>query len=74
MDRAPRTSWRDLTPRQRRLVVVGGAIEVALTSYAARDLAARPQSQVRGPRRAWWLVLVVQPVGPLTYLLWGRRP
>lgn len=68
-----RRSWSELTPRQRRLVVAGGGVELALTAYAARDLARRDPGSVRGSRVLWALALVVQPVGPIAYLLRGRR-
>jgi hypothetical protein len=65
--------WKDLTPRQRRLVVAGGAIEIVLTTMALRDLARRPSWSVRGPKAAWALACFVQPVGPIAYLTVGRR-
>ena len=66
-------SWSELTPLQRRLIVVGGAVEVALTSVAAVDLVRRPRETVRGPKAVWALALLVQPVGPIAYLVAGRR-
>lgn len=66
-------SWSDLTPRQRRAIVAGGAAEVVLTSLALRDLRRRPGSAVRGPKPLWLLACLVQPVGPLAYWLLGRR-
>jgi hypothetical protein len=68
-----RRSWRELSPRQRAGGAVLGAVEVVLTTAAARDLARRRPEQVRGPRWAWGLVLLVQPVGPPAYLLLGPR-
>lgn len=66
-------SWSELTPLQRRLIVVGGAVEVALTLVAAVDLVRRPRETVRGPKAAWALALAIQPVGPIAYLVAGRR-
>lgn len=65
--------WSDLTPLQRKVVVVGGAVELVLTTYAGRDLARRPAELVRGPKALWFLVFGVQPFGPLAYLAVGRR-
>jgi hypothetical protein len=65
--------WRDLTPAQRRAIIVGGAVESVLTLAALRDLARRPSGSVRGPKAAWALAFFVQPVGPLVYLAAGRR-
>jgi len=53
--------------------VAGSAVELALTTWAVTDLARRPRAQVRGPRWAWGLALSIQPVGPIAYLLVGRR-
>ena len=65
--------WSDLTPLQRKAVVVGGAVELVLTTYAGRDLSRRPAEQVRGPKALWFLAFGVQPFGPLAYLTVGRR-
>ena len=62
-----------MSDKQRTLVVVGGAVEVVLTTVALVDLARRPASQVRGSKVAWALASFVQPVGPIAYLVWGRR-
>jgi hypothetical protein len=66
-------TWSDLSDRQKTAVVVGGAIEVVLTTIALADLARRPSDQVRGPKLAWALGCFVQPIGPITYLVAGRR-
>lgn len=71
---AQRKKWDDLTPVQQGLIVVGGAVELALTTIALVDLARRPAAAVRGPRVAWALACFVQPVGPIAYLALGRRP
>ena len=66
-------SWSDLTDRQRRLIVFGGAAEAVITTVALRDLARRPSGEVRGPKVVWLLGFAVQPFGPLAYLWAGRR-
>jgi hypothetical protein len=71
-----RRRWNDLSPRTRRLIVVGGVFEASLKAVALTDLARRPAGQVRGPRWLWAVGLVlVNSVGaaPLVYLLAGRR-
>jgi hypothetical protein len=37
------------------------------------DLAHRPASQIKGNKRVWAVFAFVQPVGPLAYLLFGRK-
>lgn len=66
-------SWSDLSRMQRRLIVAGGTVEAVVTTIALRDLARRPATKVRGPKAAWALGCMVQPVGPLAYLALGRR-
>lgn len=68
-----RTSWQDMPPWQRRTILVLAPVELALTAFAAVDLARRPRSQVRGPKAVWWPIVFVQPVGPVAYLVSGRR-
>lgn len=68
--------WSDLSPRTRRLIVVGGAVEAVLKIAALVDLARRPAEQVRGSKRLWALAIaLVNAVGavPILYLVKGRR-
>jgi hypothetical protein len=60
--------------RPERLIIAMSAVELALTTTALVDLARRPADQVRGPKPLWVLGCFVQPVGPLAYLVLGRRP
>jgi hypothetical protein len=55
------------------MIVAGAAFEIALTAFALADLARRPASQVRGPKLLWAATCFVQPVGPISYLMLGRR-
>ncbi|UQU67813.1 PLD nuclease N-terminal domain-containing protein [Couchioplanes caeruleus] len=66
-------TWQELPAWQRWTTAVLAPVELALTTAAAIDLARRPGPQVRGSKALWWPVLLVQPVGPVAYLLWGRR-
>ena len=52
---------------------VVGIVEVALTAWCAKDLKQRPAELVRGPKLLWAPALSIQPVGPLAYLLLGRK-
>jgi hypothetical protein len=65
--------WEDLTPRQRAVIITGGAVELAITTLALVDLARRPKRLVRGRKRFWLTGFVVQPFGPIAYLAFGRR-
>lgn len=65
--------WAELTTGQKRFVYVAGAAEAIVTTIALRDLSRRPAGDVRGPKAAWAMACFVQPVGPLAYLVVGRR-
>ena len=65
--------WSDLTRTQQGLIIAAGAVELVLTVTALVDLARRTADQVRGPKPLWVLSCFVQPVGPLAYLVLGRR-
>jgi hypothetical protein len=64
--------WSDLTTLQKRTIVLFGTLETVMTLAALRDLARRGSDQVRGPKAAWVLSFVVQPVGPIAYFAAGR--
>ncbi|MDO7868911.1 hypothetical protein [Nocardioides jiangxiensis] len=66
-------TWNDLSPTQQKLVIAAGVVETLLTGYVLRDLGKRSKEQVRGPKLLWRAGSVVQPVGPLAYLAFGRR-
>ena len=66
--------WSELSSTQQKAIIVGGAIEVVLTTAAYIDLIARDPALVRGSKPLWALGLVIQPVGPLAYFAFGRKP
>jgi hypothetical protein len=66
--------WSELTPAGKAAVLALAAIEAVLTTLALRDLAARPADEVLGPKWLWRIACLVQPFGPVAYLLVGRRP
>ena len=65
-------TWSELSPPQKSAIVVLAGVELALTSWAVADLIRRPAHQVRGPKALWACALAIQPVGPPTYLIFGR--
>jgi RNA:NAD 2'-phosphotransferase (TPT1/KptA family) len=65
--------WSDLSARQQQAIVVGAVVELVMTTIAAADLARRPASHVRGSKPLWLVSFVIQPFGPILYLLVGRR-
>ena len=65
--------WRDRTARERAAMIALAAAQFALTAWAQRDLSDREHDEVRGPKLAWRVVNMVTVVGPVTYLVAGRR-
>jgi hypothetical protein len=71
-----RKHWSELSPRERRLIVAGGAVDGMLRIVALVDLKRRPADQIRGPKWAWaTAVALVNSMGivPTTYFAVGRR-
>lgn len=66
-------SWSELPLQQRRAIALAGIVELVLTTIALRDLGRRSASAVRGPKPLWFVGCFIQPFGPITYLLVGRR-
>ena len=68
--------WRDLSERNRRLILVGGAVEAILKVTALVDLKRRPATGIRGRKWVWATVITLaNSVGlvPIGYFLFGRR-
>jgi hypothetical protein len=70
---AEKKRWKDLSETQKRAIVALGAAELVTTTIALRDLRKRPASQVRGKKPLWAIACAVQPLGPIAYLVLGRR-
>jgi low temperature requirement protein LtrA len=68
-----RTSWKDLTPRQKTAILVIGAVQLSLAATAWTDLATRPASRVNGRKGVWAAVIAVDFIGPILYFTRGRR-
>lgn len=64
--------WSEMSPAQRAAVIAAACVQVGLAASAWTDLARRPATQVRGPKRWWAAAIAVNFVGPLAYFRWGR--
>ncbi len=53
--------------------MVQGAINVGLTVWAVRDIRRRGDDEIKGNRKFWLLAAFAPPIGPLAYLVFGRR-
>lgn len=69
-------SWNDLSPRARRLIMIGAGAEGTLKAAALVDLLRRPAAQIRGSKVRWAVaIILINSLGavPITYFLHGRR-
>lgn len=71
---ASKKRWSDLTRTQQLLIIASAGVELVVTATALVDLARRPADQMRGTKPLWALGCIVQPLGPVAYLVLGRRP
>jgi hypothetical protein len=68
--------WKDLSPRTRKVIIAGAAVDGTLKIVALVDLVRRPSSQIRGSKAAWaTAVTVLNSAGvvPILYLTRGRH-
>ena len=68
--------WRDLSPRTRKAILIGGTIDGALRIAALVDLKGRTDEQLNGSRTTWKRsLLFVNSAGilPAAYFLKARR-
>jgi len=68
------TTWEDLTPSQRKAVIVVGVMTSLLQALMLWDLWRRPAEQIRGSKRAWVVASFARPFAQIAYVVWGRRP
>jgi hypothetical protein len=65
--------WRNLTPKQKRRAGIRGIIQFALMVWTLIDIRHRDESQIKGSKRLWTIAAFVQPIGPIAYLIFGRK-
>lgn len=72
---AVKEQWKDLSPRVRRLILIGATVEGGLKVAALVDMKRRPAEQIRGKKRTWALAMLLNSGGliPLSYFAIGRR-
>jgi hypothetical protein len=65
--------WQDLTNRQKRGIVVLGALQLALLAAALIDIRRRPAAEINGSKRLWTMVVFINGIGPIAYFVFGRK-
>jgi hypothetical protein len=64
--------FQDLPVAARAAIVVAGVVEVGLLAAAQIDIARRPADRIRGSKRFWRLISLINVVGPIAYFRRGR--
>jgi hypothetical protein len=67
--------WNNLSPRTRRLLIAGAAVEGVFKVAALIDMKRRPADQIRGSKWVWGPAMVLNSAGavPFAYFAFGRR-
>ncbi|MFI5960070.1 hypothetical protein [Cryptosporangium sp. NPDC051539] len=75
LPRSSRRTWRDLSTRERRFVVVGTAVDLLGKVAMLADLRRRPADRVRGPKWAWAASALINSAGavPAGYFALGVK-
>jgi hypothetical protein len=68
-----RKKWSERSRLSRRLIVVGGVVEIALLAATLIDIRRRPADQIKGSKRMWSALAFLSFVGPIAYFAVGRR-
>ena len=68
---ATRKRWQDLTAAERIMAVLTAIVQFGLLFAAQRDISRRPAEGIRGSKRMWRALTLVNYVGPLAYFLFG---
>lgn len=65
--------WRNFSPIQKILTILGGLVQVSLLVAALWDIRRRPAEQIRGRKALWAGAAFINWVGPISYFLVGRK-
>ena len=76
-DVAQKRKWNELSPRTRRLIILGATFEGILKVIALIDIKRQPSDQIRGSKaKRAAAVVLINSAGtvPIAYFVFGRRP
>ena len=65
--------WQDLTDRQKRGIVILGALQLALLAASLIDIRRSPADAINGSKRLWTAVVFINGIGPIAYFVVGRK-
>ena len=71
-----RKSRRDSSRAQARAIGQGlqGLVNLVLVILTVRDIRKRSDDEINGNRKRWLLAAFAPPLGPIAYLVFGRKP
>jgi hypothetical protein len=64
---------KPLTDQQKKLLAVVLVLHLIVVTLTWRDMRARPDAAVRGPKALWRFASAMNTTGSLAYWLFGRR-
>jgi len=70
---AAKKKWIERSRRSRTLIAAAGVVEVVLLAAALIDIRRRPADQIKGSKRMWTALALINIVGPISYFAFGRR-
>ncbi len=73
MAKRTKKSWSEMSPQQQAFAILGVVLQLTLLVLAQRDIRTRPAEQIRGDKRFWTAVSLINFVGPISYFLFGRK-
>ena len=65
--------WQDMSTAQKTRIVLQPMVHLGLLAAVLMDIRRRAPDRIRGSRRLWTVAAFVQPVGPISYFLFGRK-
>jgi hypothetical protein len=64
--------FKELPAWKRKILIAVGVFEFLLNAAAQIDITRRQPEQVKGSKRRWRLISMINFFGPLAYFRWGR--
>ena len=65
--------WSDMSRGQQVATVLASLVQFSLLAAALWDIAHRPDTGIKGSKKAWTAASFVNFVGPIAYFVFGRK-
>jgi hypothetical protein len=65
--------WKGFSPAKAGGAAVRGIFNLALMIWTIRDVRRRRDDELNGNRKIWTLAAFAPPIGPIAYILLGRK-